>query len=172
MSGRPGRRSSDSARPAPGRGRRPRDRLRLWARQSAWCKSAVVQSAALSTTKRQPRDGHHGAAAKRLRHGAGGAGAVDRRPVLAAIWLHTFRPSRTHLQPMARIEMNAQLPKVLKSLDAARDEALDRLFELLRIPSVSTDPAYQPECRKAAEWCARQLGEVGFDARVVPTTGH
>src|SRR5262249_41407800 len=68
--------------------------------------------------------------------------------------------------------MNAQLPKVLKSLDATREEALGRLFELLSIPSVSTDPAYQGECRKAADWCARQLDEVGFDAKVVPTTGH
>ncbi|MBO0764912.1 MAG: hypothetical protein J2P50_10040, partial [Hyphomicrobiaceae bacterium] len=68
--------------------------------------------------------------------------------------------------------MNAHLPKVLKSLDATREEALERLFELLRIPSVSTDPAYAPECRKAAEWCARQLAEVGFDAKVVATTGH
>jgi acetylornithine deacetylase/succinyl-diaminopimelate desuccinylase-like protein len=68
--------------------------------------------------------------------------------------------------------MNAHLPKVLKALDATREEALDRLFELLRIPSVSTDPAYRPECRKAADWCVRQLGEVGFEARVVPTTGH
>jgi len=68
--------------------------------------------------------------------------------------------------------MNADLPKVLKALDATRNEALDRLFELLRIPSVSTDPAYEPECRKAAEWCARQLAEVGFESRVVPTTGH
>ncbi|MFZ1104224.1 MAG: dipeptidase [Hyphomicrobiaceae bacterium] len=68
--------------------------------------------------------------------------------------------------------MNADLPKVLKALDAARDAALERLFELLRIPSVSTDPAYEPDCRKAAEWCAHQLAEVGFEARVVPTTGH
>jgi acetylornithine deacetylase/succinyl-diaminopimelate desuccinylase-like protein len=68
--------------------------------------------------------------------------------------------------------MNPHLPKVLKSLDATREEALGRLFELLSIPSVSTDPAYQGQCRKAAEWCARQLDEVGFDAKVVPTTGH
>src|SRR5690606_30429521 len=48
----------------------------------------------------------------------------------------------------------------------------ERLFELLRIPSISTDPAHAPECRRAAEWCAHQLSEVGCDARVVPTTGH
>jgi acetylornithine deacetylase/succinyl-diaminopimelate desuccinylase-like protein len=60
----------------------------------------------------------------------------------------------------------------LKTLDQTHTEALDRLFDLLRIPSVSTDPAYEPDCRKAADWCARQLREVGFDAKVVPTTGH
>jgi acetylornithine deacetylase/succinyl-diaminopimelate desuccinylase-like protein len=68
--------------------------------------------------------------------------------------------------------MSTHLPQVLKALDASRDAALDRLFELIRIPSVSTDPAYEPDCRKAAEWCARQLADVGFEAKVVPTTGH
>ena len=53
--------------------------------------------------------------------------------------------------------MSAHLPKVLKALDETRDQALERLFELIRIPSVSTDPAYKPQCRKAAEWCAGQL---------------
>ena len=68
--------------------------------------------------------------------------------------------------------MSTHLPQVLKALDASRDAALDRLFELIRIPSVSTDPAYAPDCRKAAEWCASQLADVGFEAKVVPTTGH
>jgi acetylornithine deacetylase/succinyl-diaminopimelate desuccinylase-like protein len=68
--------------------------------------------------------------------------------------------------------MRAHLPKVLKTLDQTHDAALQRLFELIRIPSVSTDPAYKPQCQKAAEWCVRQLAEIGFDARVVPTTGH
>jgi acetylornithine deacetylase/succinyl-diaminopimelate desuccinylase-like protein len=68
--------------------------------------------------------------------------------------------------------MRAHLPKVLKTLDDTHNQALERLFDLLRIPSVSTDPAYTPACRKAAEWCARQLGEIGFDAKVVATTGH
>jgi acetylornithine deacetylase/succinyl-diaminopimelate desuccinylase-like protein len=68
--------------------------------------------------------------------------------------------------------MPAQLSKVLKTLDQAHNQALDRLFDLLRIPSVSTDPAFAPRCREAAEWCAGQLAQVGFEAKVVPTTGH
>jgi acetylornithine deacetylase/succinyl-diaminopimelate desuccinylase-like protein len=65
------------------------------------------------------------------------------------------------------------LPDVLKTLDQSREPALARLFELLRIPSVSTDPAYGQECLRAATWCAHQLKDVGFhDAKVVTTTGH
>jgi acetylornithine deacetylase/succinyl-diaminopimelate desuccinylase-like protein len=68
--------------------------------------------------------------------------------------------------------MSAHLPKVLKALDETHDQALERLFELIRIPSVSTDPAHEPDCRKAAEWCQRLLAELDFDAKVVPTAGH
>lgn len=68
--------------------------------------------------------------------------------------------------------MSAHLPKVLKTLDETHNQALERLFELIRIPSVSTDPAYKPQCKQAAEWCVRTLKDMDFDARVVPTTGH
>jgi acetylornithine deacetylase/succinyl-diaminopimelate desuccinylase-like protein len=65
------------------------------------------------------------------------------------------------------------LAPVLRALDESRDDSLKRLFDLLRIPSISTDPAYKQSCRKAAEWCAHQLAEIGFDdAKVVATTGH
>ena len=67
----------------------------------------------------------------------------------------------------------SDLTKVLASLERAKPEALDRLFELLRIPSVSTDPAYKAECMRAAEWCAAALRDIGFaDARVIATMGH
>jgi acetylornithine deacetylase/succinyl-diaminopimelate desuccinylase-like protein len=69
--------------------------------------------------------------------------------------------------------MTDQLKGVLKALDQGEAKALERLFELLRIPSISTDPAYAGECQKAAEWCAAELGRIGFaEAKVVPTTGH
>ena len=68
--------------------------------------------------------------------------------------------------------MPDHLPAVLKTLDQSTDAGLGRLFELLRIDSVSTDPAYKPSCRKAADWCANALEDIGFEATVRPTTGH
>jgi acetylornithine deacetylase/succinyl-diaminopimelate desuccinylase-like protein len=68
--------------------------------------------------------------------------------------------------------MSEHLNQVLMRLDQSADPALSRLFELLRIESVSTDPAYKAQCRAAAEWCADALRDIGFDARVVPTAGH
>jgi acetylornithine deacetylase/succinyl-diaminopimelate desuccinylase-like protein len=52
------------------------------------------------------------------------------------------------------------------------DAALERLFALLRIPSVSTDPAHAGDCAAAAEWLAAELRSLGFDAYVRPTAGH
>ncbi len=67
--------------------------------------------------------------------------------------------------------MSEALAAVLTHLDGSTDAALERLFAVLRIPSISTDPAHNDDCRKAAEWFAAQLGEIGFTARVHPTSG-
>jgi succinyl-diaminopimelate desuccinylase len=48
----------------------------------------------------------------------------------------------------------------------------EELCELLRIPSVSADPACRDQMRRAAEWIADQLRRLGFAAEVVATTGH
>ena len=67
----------------------------------------------------------------------------------------------------------SKLPAVLDALGHSKDAGLERLFELLRIPSVSTDPASKPHCQMAAEWCASALRDIGFaNARVVQTDGH
>lgn len=68
--------------------------------------------------------------------------------------------------------MSEQLERVLERLDATTDAAIDRLFALLKIPSISTDPAHNADCKRAAEWVADDLNAMGFDARVRPTTGQ
>lgn len=45
-------------------------------------------------------------------------------------------------------------------------------MDLLRIPSISTDPAYRGDCATAAEWLAADLRGLGFNAASRPTPGH
>ncbi|MGO8141187.1 hypothetical protein AB9F34_35075, partial [Rhizobium leguminosarum] len=61
---------------------------------------------------------------------------------------------------------------VLAHVDKSLDGSLARLFELILIPSVSTDPSYRDHCRTAAEWLSRYLAAIGFEASVLKTTGH
>jgi acetylornithine deacetylase/succinyl-diaminopimelate desuccinylase-like protein len=64
------------------------------------------------------------------------------------------------------------LSPVLDQADRNLQSSLDRLFELVRIPSISTDPAYKADCRKAADWLVTVLTDLGFDASVRDTPGH
>ena len=64
------------------------------------------------------------------------------------------------------------LDAVLSRIDQDIDQSVERLFALLRIPSVSTDPAFAPQCRAAAEHVAAALKTIGFEACVRPTEGH
>ncbi|MGG7517416.1 M20/M25/M40 family metallo-hydrolase [Allorhizobium undicola] len=64
------------------------------------------------------------------------------------------------------------LQTVLDAADKALPESLDRLFELVRIKSISTDPAYKEECRKAGAWLVEVLNEIGFTASLRDTPGH
>jgi acetylornithine deacetylase/succinyl-diaminopimelate desuccinylase-like protein len=63
------------------------------------------------------------------------------------------------------------LESVLDHLAEGRAAALERLFQFLVIPSISTDPGYHQACLQAAEWCAEALREIGFTARVESTAG-
>ncbi len=50
---------------------------------------------------------------------------------------------------------------------------LDELFELLKIPSVSADPAYAGDVRKTAEFLRDEFNRLGLDAvEVIDTAGH
>jgi acetylornithine deacetylase/succinyl-diaminopimelate desuccinylase-like protein len=64
------------------------------------------------------------------------------------------------------------LDQVLADIDKDLDNSLERLFAWLRIPSISTDPAYKADCRRAAEWLAGDLSAMGFDAGLRDTPGH
>lgn len=64
------------------------------------------------------------------------------------------------------------LDPVLARIDANLPKALDRLLDLLRIPSISTDPAYKGDCETAADWLVADLQSIGFEASKRPTPGH
>ncbi len=64
------------------------------------------------------------------------------------------------------------IDNVLASIDRDLDASLARLFDLLKIRSISTDPAYRDECARAAAWLASELKGIGFDASVRATTGN
>jgi acetylornithine deacetylase/succinyl-diaminopimelate desuccinylase-like protein len=66
----------------------------------------------------------------------------------------------------------SDLDKVLATIDADMDGALERLFATLRLKSISTDPDYAAETRACAEWHAKDLAEIGFEASVRDTAGH
>ena len=62
--------------------------------------------------------------------------------------------------------------KALTAADAGFAKSMERLFDFLRIPSISTDPAYAQDCDKAALWLVTELTALGFDAQVRPTPGR
>lgn len=68
--------------------------------------------------------------------------------------------------------MSASVRDVLTHADAQLDQSRERLFALLRIPSISAQPAHAADCRRAAEWLREQLGSLGFEVGLRDTAGH
>jgi acetylornithine deacetylase/succinyl-diaminopimelate desuccinylase-like protein len=64
------------------------------------------------------------------------------------------------------------LDDVLSTIDANQGDALDRLFALIEIPSISAIPAHFPDCDRAADWLVSQLRELGFESSRVDTPGR
>ena len=64
------------------------------------------------------------------------------------------------------------LDAVLTRIDDDLPAATDRLLDLLRIPSISTDPAFKADCDSAADWLVADLSAMGIDASKRPTPGH
>ncbi|MGZ2257708.1 M20/M25/M40 family metallo-hydrolase [Roseobacter sp. A03A-229] len=64
------------------------------------------------------------------------------------------------------------LDAVLSRIDADLPAAMDRLMALLRIPSISTDPAYKADCDRAADWLVEDLNSLGIATEKRLTPGH
>lgn len=62
--------------------------------------------------------------------------------------------------------------QITESLAIDYDAALARLCDFLKIPSVSTDPAYQSHVAEAARWVADHIQASGLAAEVCKTAGH
>src|ERR1700709_1895167 len=65
-----------------------------------------------------------------------------------------------------------QLQPVLDRIDADFENSLERLFALLRIKSISPDPAFAGDCKAAADHLASDIATLGFATEVRPTAGH
>src|ERR1700681_1141842 len=65
-----------------------------------------------------------------------------------------------------------QVQPVLDRIDADFDNSLERLFSLVRIKSISADPAFAGDCKAAADHLAKDIASLGFATEVRPTAGH
>jgi acetylornithine deacetylase/succinyl-diaminopimelate desuccinylase-like protein len=68
--------------------------------------------------------------------------------------------------------MPLPLEPVLAHLEAGLHRSIERWKELLRIPSIGTDPVHRRDTRRAAGWLVDQLRELGFDAGARDTPGQ
>ena len=66
----------------------------------------------------------------------------------------------------------SSLDQVLSKIDADLDSSLERLFQWLKVPSISTDPAYKDHCRTAGQWLVDELKGLGVEASLRETGGH
>ena len=64
------------------------------------------------------------------------------------------------------------LAPVLARIDADLKNSIERLLELLRIPSISTDTRFAEDCQKAADWLVDDLTSLGAKVSKRQTPGH
>src|ERR1044071_5324626 len=61
---------------------------------------------------------------------------------------------------------------VLERIDSEKESYLEELKDFIRIPSISTDPDYKGEVRRAAEFLLGKLESAGLTGELIETTGH
>lgn len=68
--------------------------------------------------------------------------------------------------------MAADSNDVFARLERGRDRAVAELCDFLRIPSISTDPAYDQEVDRAADWLIARFAEAGLATEKIATEHH
>ncbi len=66
----------------------------------------------------------------------------------------------------------AKLEPVLAHIEGDFGAAVSRYIDFLRIPSISTDPAYKDEVKRAGTWLRDEFRALGFTAELHETPGH
>ncbi len=65
------------------------------------------------------------------------------------------------------------MQETLNYINENKQRFVDELFELLRIPSISADPAYKNDVLKCADVCAEHLRNAGADnVEICETKGY
>ena len=68
--------------------------------------------------------------------------------------------------------MTRSLEPVLAHLSRSHGASIERWKDLLRIPSIGADPAYDDDTRRAARWLIDALASIGFTASLRETAGQ
>ena len=68
--------------------------------------------------------------------------------------------------------MTDTIQPLLDHLAADHDAATQRLCDLLTIPSVSTDPVYADDVKRAATWIEDDLKQLGFETQQIAEGGR
>ena len=65
------------------------------------------------------------------------------------------------------------MEKTQQFIGQNKEKFVAELFDLLRIPSVSADPAFQNDVKACAEHLATHFKQIGLDeVAIYPTAGH
>jgi len=65
------------------------------------------------------------------------------------------------------------MEKILEYLEKNKKRHLNELFDFLKIPSISSDSAYNNDMKKCSEWLINQFKTIGINsARIIETAGH
>jgi acetylornithine deacetylase/succinyl-diaminopimelate desuccinylase-like protein len=67
--------------------------------------------------------------------------------------------------------MSLNLAPILADADSNLDRNIERLFDFLRIPSISADPAHKADCIRAAQWVVAEFKSLGFEVGLRETPG-